>query len=1033
MSAFGGGFGQQSSAFGNSNSAPFGAQNTFGAQSSSLFGTGQSQSFGAFGQSAAGFGANSSVFGASSNPAFGNNQSTSAFGSAFGSAFASQPAPFGSSSAFGSSQSSFGSTAFGNSRSSLFGASSAPAFGASSSAFGQPQQAWGQSSSAFGGSGAFGSSSAGVFGNPAGGSNFFGAQSSAAFGGSAQQQVGTRGANWQLTVEYEGGPGVQSKYQAINMMQQFRGKSLEELRLEDYSAGNKDGSSQQQPGGTGSLFGGSSQPPMAGGLFGSNSAGGAFGSNANSAFGSNAMGFGNTSAFGAPNTGGGFGSSTTTAGLFGNSSTFSGPGLGQSSSNAFGGGVQGGGGAFGAQSGGSLFGQQSAPAFGMQSQGGFANPGGGFAGSAAGFGGNGNVQAGGSSLFGQAGGTGFGAASTQAPLFGGNVQSGAGLFGASGGGSLFGSQPQSAPNVFGGGAAAPGSLFGAAAGTGSAPSLFGNQNAAGQKPLFGAGQASGPAGNAQAGFGSTVGNTGLFGNAGSGIGGQSAPSNSFGFSGFGAQPNQPQSAPTSLFGGSGGQVGGVAPGLGVNPTLQSTMTAVTQDHGGTVLPPGANYGTVLFNLQKLQSEIGAHKKLLEQQAIHNASNTKPPDTLSVVVVPSPSVVKLSSNRVSAPSGPYRGGRIPHRTQMRSTVASIGGSGSKISGTPIRSLGLIRGQDAVPSTPGNGADIVRRMPFFSPNHFSGPRRKPIRASELGTPIRSTPRMLPIPGKADTLIAEKPDDVWEESVLANGSKGRVADEQDQYGQGIFANGGSVPTRRNGSGRHTSIDVNDTSIDKARMQEGEKSTRKVGSEVEVQRRLELQHSTGKKGMKQAEVTSRQGGARPSAVSLLWSQQNPSSWSLNRGADSPDQYNPEKYLPYQTKDEYYTVPSISELSARTMTELQRVENFTVGRKGYGEISWVEPVDVRGLDLDVVVDIQRGEFAVYPEREAHQLDAHARVKLEGMFKKDKTGNPTSDADKIERYGRKLKQFCESNNMQFEKYDALKGIWELEVWRFTDD
>lgn len=129
-----------------------------------------------------------------------------------------------------------------------------------------------------------------------------------------------------------------------------------------------------------------------------------------------------------------------------------------------------------------------------------------------------------------------------------------------------------------------------------------------------------------------------------------------------------------------------------------------------------------------------------------------------------------------------------------------------------------------------------------------------------------------------------------------------------------------------------------------------------------------------------------------------------------------------------------MAELASRTMKELQSVESFTIGRKGFGEIQWIEPVDVRGLDLDLVVDIQKGEIAVYPDREADQLDAPARITLEGMYKKDKrVGTPTSDRDAISKYRQKLEGFCEMNDLMFVDYNSDTGRWVFEAESFAEE
>ncbi|KAF7827626.1 nuclear pore complex protein NUP98A [Senna tora] len=233
-----------SSIFGSS--APFGAstQPTFGSSSTPAFGAASTPAFGA--TSTPAFGATSTpAFGATSTPAFGST-STPTFGNT-GSAFGVSSSPvFGASGAFGTTSTS----AFGTSTAPAFGASSAPAFGASPSStpsfsFGSSTPTFGQSTSAFG-SNPFGSTA-----SPFGGqSSPFGTQTTGSTFGStgigqsgfAGQRGGTRVASYTPTTEADGGTsGQTAKLESISAMPIYKEKSHEELRWEDYQAGDKGG------------------------------------------------------------------------------------------------------------------------------------------------------------------------------------------------------------------------------------------------------------------------------------------------------------------------------------------------------------------------------------------------------------------------------------------------------------------------------------------------------------------------------------------------------------------------------------------------------------------------------------------------------------------------------------------------------------------------------------------------------------------------------------------------------------------------
>lgn len=44
----------------------------------------------------------------------------------------------------------------------------------------------------------------------------------------------------------------------------------------------------------------------------------------------------------------------------------------------------------------------------------------------------------------------------------------------------------------------------------------------------------------------------------------------------------------------------------------------------------------------------------------------------------------------------------------------------------------------------------------------------------------------------------------------------------------------------------------------------------------------------------------------------------------------------------------------------LQAVDRFVIGKKDVGEVAFIGPVDVRGLHLDKIIDIEKGRIQVY-------------------------------------------------------------------------
>ncbi|XP_066390462.1 nuclear pore complex protein NUP98A-like [Miscanthus floridulus] len=286
-----GAFGQQQSTptFGTPSSSPFGSSTpAFGATPTPAFGAtssgslfGQKPSFGGFGSSpsqSSPFGSTfqqtqptfgSSTFGASTTPAFGTTTTpafgttTPAFGTTTTPAFSATITPaFGSTSTslFGASSTpAFGSTAFGTSATGFgtsgtttfgvssttpgFGSSSTPSFGTSASAF------------SFGSSPSFGQTTLSSGSTPFGAtpSPFgaaapaFGSQTAAqAFGQPqfANQAGGTRIKPYAQTPDVDSatsGTQPAAKLDSISAMPEYKDKSHEELRWEDYQRGDKGG------------------------------------------------------------------------------------------------------------------------------------------------------------------------------------------------------------------------------------------------------------------------------------------------------------------------------------------------------------------------------------------------------------------------------------------------------------------------------------------------------------------------------------------------------------------------------------------------------------------------------------------------------------------------------------------------------------------------------------------------------------------------------------------------------------------------
>ncbi|XP_035998550.1 nuclear pore complex protein Nup98-Nup96 isoform X1 [Fundulus heteroclitus] len=141
-----------------------------------------------------------------------------------------------------------------------------------------------------------------------------------------------------------------------------------------------------------------------------------------------------------------------------------------------------------------------------------------------------------------------------------------------------------------------------------------------------------------------------------------------------------------------------------------------------------------------------------------------------------------------------------------------------------------------------------------------------------------------------------------------------------------------------------------------------------------------------------------------------------------------------------YYTIPSLDDL-ANMVDEHGDcfVENFTVGRKGYGSVFFPGEVNLTGLNLDEIVHFRRKEVIVYPDDknkppEGEGLNRRAEVTLDGVWPNDKTTcaqirSPERLADM--NYEGRLEKASRKQGARFLEYRPETGSWVFEVTHFS--
>ncbi|XP_038105897.1 nuclear pore complex protein Nup98-Nup96 [Culex quinquefasciatus] len=996
---------------------------------------------------------------------FGSNQATaSPFGAAnstFGKP-ATTVGAFGATPAFGTPQAApslFGQTAPAGG---LFGASTsaAPAFGATTTtqggfgAFGQPQQQQPQQTSLFGtqnntapntslfgnnnNNSAFGATKPagfGAFGQPAAQTSLFGAASTSQtttggfFGGQTQAGGGLFGAakpafgaatpvvgagNGTAVVKYQPTPStdtlmkngqsnqVQTKQHCITFMKEYENKSVEELRIEDYQANRKGPQAGATPGGffgatpaatpfgapaaqpTQSLFGTTTTSQPSTGLFGGTTTN-TFGTTAAPAFGA-ATGstFGKTFGTTAANTSfGGLGQTNT--------STFG--GLGQAKP------------AFGQATTG-LFGQtQPQPAatntfgqpqstfggFGTQNQ---AQPAGGL------FSGGTTTAAPGQSAFG-----GLGAQTTQTSFgFGSNTATntatGGGLFGAKPAntfaplGSSFGQNPTSTAPAFGSfGTAtstAGGSLFGGTFNKPAAPT-FGLNTATSTGSTFGGGLNFGTGSGSL--FGNTankpggLGTTSLFGNT-STLGGGTNTFGGLGTSSFGGIGNN------TVLGGAQGQ-----PAQAAVPIHQQILAMVTSPYGDNPIFKDIKPLSGASEDSLKPTNPSAQKAILE--GANQQFKVSPKVTGSGVKVKPVGAATLSKKSLFEGLEEYdstleesfslkpNAKRLIIKPKSATPTITIQNRSSLAAATSqLNDSAKETFQNQIPTDrePGPNPDTSRRVSWLQSNALEKARQAQLHSeSILDSTLKefapsTQPPSRPEPTKEpslDSSTSSPPNQPSSSSTMATGGAAAAA---------------ATSTKKDSVSSTSPINMNDSLLS--------------------------------------------GSNR----SFLNETVNATVTDLSAVSVSADEAEPHPTGIVLRRAGYYTIPSLDEI-LQLMDEEGRcvVANFTIGRRGYGNVYFNEPIDVAGLNLDEIVHFRHKEVIIYPDDEnkppvGQGLNRKAQITLDQVWPHDKAlHEPIKDAQRLALmdYEGKLRRVCDKHDTRFLEYRPDTGSWVFKVEHFS--
>ncbi|KAL7119807.1 hypothetical protein ACP275_02G084600 [Erythranthe tilingii] len=148
---------------------------------------------------------------------------------------------------------------------------------------------------------------------------------------------------------------------------------------------------------------------------------------------------------------------------------------------------------------------------------------------------------------------------------------------------------------------------------------------------------------------------------------------------------------------------------------------------------------------------------------------------------------------------------------------------------------------------------------------------------------------------------------------------------------------------------------------------------------------------------------------------------------------------MPKLPDSDYYTEPSLKDLAAKEISEpgfCSRVNDFVVGRKGYGSIKFLGETDIRNLDIESVIHFNNREVIVYPDSTkkppaGQSLNKPAEVTLMNVkCISKKTGKEYVDGVEVENYKEMLIKKTSKHGAEFVSFDPVLGEWKFRVQHF---
>ncbi|XP_063929550.1 nuclear pore complex protein Nup98-Nup96-like isoform X2 [Zophobas morio] len=145
-------------------------------------------------------------------------------------------------------------------------------------------------------------------------------------------------------------------------------------------------------------------------------------------------------------------------------------------------------------------------------------------------------------------------------------------------------------------------------------------------------------------------------------------------------------------------------------------------------------------------------------------------------------------------------------------------------------------------------------------------------------------------------------------------------------------------------------------------------------------------------------------------------------------------------SKPEYYMYPALKDLQQYMDDNGECVvQGLTIGRRGYGNVYFPDPIDISNMNFDEIVHFRHREVIIYPDdtkkpQVGEGINRRAQVTLDKIYPREKgTNNYITDVNQIlqTNFVDNLMHVTQKHNCKFVDYRPKTGSWVFKVKHFS--